>query len=83
MRRAPHLLLTTTAVTLALAAAPAAHAEGKPGDVHDPTLGQVAPADAAERLLRASHVRPCRARAARSTHRRYRASAARFSGHEQ
>ena len=60
--------IAASIVTAALAlgfAVPNAHAEGKPGDVVDPTLGQVAPADAAERLLRISHVQPKRARSAR------------------
>ena len=65
MKKATHLLIATAAVTAGLAASDA-HAEGKPGDVQDPTLGQVAPADAAERILRTSHIQTKhRARAAR------------------
>ena len=52
--RAPHLLLATAAVTLAFGVPTDALADGKPGDVLDPTLGQVAPADAAAKILRAS-----------------------------
>ena len=78
--RAPHLLLTTAAVTLALAVPTDALADGKPGDVHDPTLGQIAPADAAAKILRASH-QPTRK--ARRASRRHHRQAARFSGHEQ
>ena len=81
MRRATRIALAA-ALTAGIAA-PNAHADGKPGDVVDPTVGQVMPSDAAQRLLRISHIKPQRARAARRTHRRYHASAARFSGHEQ
>ena len=62
MSRAPHLLLTGTALTLALAVPSTALADDKPADVHDPTLGQAAPADAAERILRTSHLQPRKAR---------------------
>ena len=65
MSRAPHLLLTGTALTLALAVPSTALAEHKPADVHDPTLGQAAPADAAERILRTSHLQPRKARRVR------------------
>ena len=64
MNKATHLLIATAAVTVGFAV-PDAHAEGKPGDVLDPTLGQAAPADAAQRLLRISHVKPHKARSAR------------------
>ena len=71
MSRAPRLLIAAVAATSVIAV-PSVHAEGKPGDVHDPTLGRIAPADAAERLLRASRqplVRPRSARRATTTRR--------------
>ena len=79
MTKATHLLIIT-AISASIAAPSDALAEGKPADVHDPTLGQIAPADAAAKILRASK-HPTRK--ARRASRRHHRQAARFSGHEQ
>ena len=72
-RRAPHLLLTTAAVTLAFAVPTDALADGLPADRSDPTLGQAAPTDAAAKILRASQQPVRKARSARSARRHRRA----------